>query len=147
MTQELVEVLQAENKPFLQLWLPYISLPRPCTDRTYLFCVHAVSQRVQSIFDLWSLSFLPPPSFHSYCTGFTPDVKLWEVEHSKAGEFQQVHISIQTLHKYFCLLTRSHTYLPLGSAPLQTTLTGFVSYSEWDIQQVVKKARKPAKSR
>ena len=24
------------------------------------------------------------------CTGFTPDVKLWEVEYSKAGEFQQV---------------------------------------------------------
>lgn len=23
-------------------------------------------------------------------TGFTPDVKLWEVEYSKAGEFQQV---------------------------------------------------------
>lgn len=32
-------------------------------------------------------------------------------------------------------------YLPLGSVPLQTTLTGFVSYTEWDIQQVLKNCR------
>ena len=25
------------------------------------------------------------------CAGFTPDVKLWEVEFAKSGDFQQVH--------------------------------------------------------
>ena len=27
------------------------------------------------------------------CSGFTPDVKLWEVEFSKGGDFQQVMFS------------------------------------------------------